>query len=62
MDPEVLHRIHEPFFTTKEDGTGLGVSISRSIVRSHDGQLRFDSAAGLGTTATVELPLRGRNP
>ena len=60
MDPAVLARVEEPFFTTKEDGTGLGVSISRSIVRSHGGALRFTSVPGEGTTATVELPLRGR--
>lgn len=59
MAPEVLARVTEPFFTTKEEGTGLGVSISRSIVESHGGELRYESQPGRGTTATVELPLGG---
>jgi signal transduction histidine kinase len=59
MSPEVLARVSEPFYTTKEEGTGLGVSISRSIVESHGGELTYESRAGEGTTATVKLPLHG---
>ncbi len=58
MTPELLHRIKDPFFTTKRDsnGTGLGLSISDTIIRNHRGWLNFNSAPGRGTTATVRLP------
>jgi signal transduction histidine kinase len=60
MSPEVLARVGEPFFTTRGDeGTGLGVSISRKIVEEHGGTLRYDSAPGRGTRAVVELPALG---
>ena len=59
MDKSVLARLKEPFFTTKmaEGGTGLGLYISDSILRDHRGSLTFRSAPGLGTTATITLPL-----
>lgn len=57
---EHLSRIFEPFFTTKEvgQGTGLGMSISYEIVRSHGGEMTVDSRLGEGTTVTVALPIR----
>jgi PAS domain S-box-containing protein len=59
MTSEVLERISEPFFTTRFDsgGTGLGVSISLSIIKEHNGTLTYDSKPGSGTTATVRLPV-----
>ncbi|MFH1725743.1 MAG: response regulator [Elusimicrobiota bacterium] len=56
---EHLERIFEPFFTTKPagKGTGLGLSISHELIAQHGGALRVTSAAGAGTTFTVELPL-----
>jgi signal transduction histidine kinase len=59
MSSETLARVSEPFYTTKDHGTGLGVSISRSIIESHGGTLDYRSEPGVGTTATVELPLDG---
>lgn len=58
MTVEELERVAEPFFTTRsaQGGTGLGVSISLSIVREHNGTLVYTSATGHGTTATVRLP------
>jgi PAS domain S-box-containing protein len=57
---DVLHRIFDPYFTTKgERGTGLGLSVSQSIVRRHGGQLRVSSQTHgpeRGTTFTIELP------
>lgn len=54
---EVLARIYDPFFTTKEKGTGLGVSACYGIVKAHGGELRYTSEVGKGTTAHVILPL-----
>lgn len=45
-----------PFFTTKAGGTGLGLSVSREILRRHGGDLAIESAEGRGTCATVTLP------
>jgi light-regulated signal transduction histidine kinase (bacteriophytochrome) len=59
--PEHLHRIFDPFFTTKPvgQGTGLGLTISYNIVKKHGGLIQVDSAAGVGSTFTVILPLDG---
>jgi PAS domain S-box-containing protein len=57
MSGEVMKRILEPFFTTKEKGTGLGLSVCYGIIKVHNGELRFESKLGKGTTATILLPL-----
>jgi len=54
--PDVLARVHEPFFTTKPHGSGLGLSICRSIVWDVGGDMRFDSRPGEGTRVTLLLP------
>lgn len=51
-----LHRVGEPFFTTKRGGTGLGLAIAQRIVERHGGVLTLESVAGQGTTARVMLP------
>lgn len=58
IPPEHLHRITDPFFTTKRSsgGTGLGLSVSAGIVKEHGGRLSFTSAPGQGTVATVAFP------
>jgi len=58
MDEATLGRIFEPFFTTKsaDDGTGLGLTMSREIVRAHKGTLSVASKIGVGTTFTIRLP------
>jgi two-component system, NtrC family, sensor kinase len=55
--PEQLKRIHEPFYTTKDDGFGLGLAICRSILWENGGDMKVDSAPGRGTTVAVALPI-----
>src|SRR5262245_12801255 len=54
--PEVLPRIFEPLFTTKNFGVGLGLPTVRQIVELHGGSIHIDSAPGAGTTVTIRLP------
>jgi signal transduction histidine kinase len=55
--PENLHRIFQPFVSTKGKGMGLGLAICREIVEGHGGRLDVESTPGKGTTFTVSLPL-----
>ncbi|HTY57875.1 MAG TPA: HAMP domain-containing sensor histidine kinase, partial [Bacteroidota bacterium] len=59
-----LKYIMDPFFTTKKDrgGTGLGLSVSNNIVRSHGGSLSLTSEPGRGTKAKVSLPVLQESP
>jgi signal transduction histidine kinase len=52
-----LDRVFEPFFSSKDDGSGLGLSISHKIVERHGGEVTVQSAEGEGTTFTVWLPV-----
>jgi two-component system sensor histidine kinase HydH len=56
IEPETLNKIFNPFFTTKEKGSGLGLPIVKSIIEAHQGSLDISSAAGTGTTVTIKLP------
>ncbi|PLS02614.1 PAS domain-containing sensor histidine kinase [Neobacillus cucumis] len=56
MPPEILKRVGEPFFTTKEDGTGLGIMISKQIVENHGGTINIWSDQQ-GTMIEVLLPI-----
>jgi signal transduction histidine kinase len=52
-----IGRIFNPFFTTKEKGTGLGMAISRKIVEAHEGTIEVGSEVGRGSEFTIRLPL-----
>jgi CheY-like chemotaxis protein len=59
MEPEVLERIFEPYYTTKEQGkgTGLGLSVIHGIIKNHGGDISVTSKPGKGTEFTVYLPV-----
>ncbi len=54
---EMIQRLGEPFFTTKENGTGLGLMICQRIIEAHQGKLSITSCEGKGTTIDILLPL-----
>jgi PAS domain S-box-containing protein len=54
--PEILPRIFDPYFTTKETGSGLGLATAYSIVTKHQGHIRADSTLGQGSTFCIHLP------
>jgi two-component system, NtrC family, sensor kinase len=56
MSEEVRQRIFEPFFSTKSQGTGLGLAVSQQILQAHGGSLTCHSSPGQGTTFVVRLP------
>ncbi len=55
MSPEVMARVFDPYFTTKETGTGLGLYVVRRIVREHGGSIDVRSSPGEGTSITIML-------
>jgi signal transduction histidine kinase len=59
---EQRKRIFDPFYTTKEQGTGLGLNISQSLVLQHGGEIRIDSEVGQGTTVSIKLPVMQDDP
>jgi len=59
MTPEVLKRVGTPWFTTRKEGTGLGLSNCQRLVGVAGGRLRIESEQGVGTTVTILLPAAG---
>jgi signal transduction histidine kinase len=60
MSEETLSRAFDLFFTTKPDGTGLGMALARSVIDLHGGALDVQSAPGRGTRVRVRLPVGER--
>jgi signal transduction histidine kinase len=58
MSDDTLSRIFDLFFTTKADGTGLGMAIAKSVIDLHGGELTIQSAPGHGTRVRIRLPAR----
>ena len=56
--PELVERVFDPYFTTKDGGSGLGLASSLTIVKNHGGELAVDSSQGEGTCFHVYLPAR----
>ena len=56
--PEDLERIGTSFFTTRPNGTGLGVVLAQGVINQHGGTLTYASTVGSGTTATIILPVK----
>ncbi|MEW5767580.1 MAG: response regulator [bacterium] len=54
---EYLSKIFDPYFTTKQTGRGLGLSVASSIIKNHDGLITVESELGLGTTFYIYLPV-----
>jgi PAS domain S-box-containing protein len=62
ISDEEIHKIYDPFFTTKDSGTGLGLAITHGIVTRHGGVIKAKSKPGQGTTFTIRIPVdKGNN-
>ncbi|MFP5491646.1 MAG: ATP-binding protein [Bacteriovoracia bacterium] len=57
IDSNSIQKIFTPFYTTKTEGTGIGLPLSRSVMREHGGNLTCNSIKNTGTTMTVSFPL-----
>jgi len=57
--PEDRAKVFEPFFSTKETGTGLGLALTQQIIQEHGGTIELESEPGAGTTFVVRLPVGG---
>jgi signal transduction histidine kinase len=62
IPPHQLERLFQPFYTTKPQGTGLGLSLARKYLRAHGGDIRVHTAPGKGTRVEMVLPVAGPAP
>lgn len=56
MTPEVQQRVFDLYFSTKDEGAGVGLAISKNIMQMHDGRISFQSAPGKGSIFTLDFP------
>ncbi len=59
MDQKTLNRIFDPYYSTKEVGTGLGLTIAKKIIEDHEGKISASSQKNVGTKITIYLPRKG---
>jgi two-component system, sensor histidine kinase FlrB len=57
FDSQVAKHLNEPFFTTKAQGTGLGLSVVRAVAQAHHGEFSIAAEPGRGACAVLQLPL-----
>jgi signal transduction histidine kinase len=57
IPPEILAKLGEPFYTTKQNGNGLGLMVTKKIIEEHDGTLNIQSEMGKGTIVTISVPI-----
>ncbi|MDD4035935.1 MAG: HAMP domain-containing sensor histidine kinase [Bacilli bacterium] len=62
IEPDILEKIEEPFYTTKEKGSGLGLFLSKEIIEAHSGKLKYEPLKEGGTVAIIKLPINYKNP
>jgi two-component system sensor histidine kinase FlrB len=62
ISPQVAARIFEPFYTTRAQGTGLGLAVVQAVVRAHHGDIRLQSPCGTGACFVIRLPLAAASP
>jgi len=60
LDPERAAQLFEPFYTTKAEGLGIGLSISRSIIEAHRGRLTAGANAPHGAVFCIRVPVQER--
>ncbi|MDD5634457.1 MAG: ATP-binding protein, partial [Candidatus Omnitrophica bacterium] len=54
---EIMDNLFIPFFTTKEEGTGLGLAVCHGIIKAYGGTIKFESEKGKGTRVMIDLPI-----
>ncbi|MCD4654220.1 PAS domain S-box protein [bacterium] len=59
MDEETLLHLFEPYFSTKKEGAGLGLVITKAVINAHDGDIQVESSPEIGTTFTIKLAKTG---
>ncbi|MFA5602839.1 MAG: HAMP domain-containing sensor histidine kinase [Bacilli bacterium] len=60
MDEETLNRIGQLFYTTKDRGTGLGISLSKEILNKHNASIKYKSKKNIGTTVIINIPYHNK--
>jgi signal transduction histidine kinase len=60
IDPEIVEKIFQPFYTTKSKGTGLGLSITKRLIEQHGGHIRAVNNRDRGVSFLVTLPVKQR--
>ena len=58
MEKETLENVFIPFYSKKNDGTGLGMPIAKKIIEAHQGDIFIDSEPNIGTEVTIKLPYK----